>query len=100
MLPINSRSCLDVARMTSAGNSRSPFLRYFPKALARHTLKFPYGERLTLAITEESRRGVKIDVVLAGVERIGEREGTNEMRHGRAFREKENAFSRNARLGE
>ena len=62
-------------------------------------VKLPYGEGLTLQITEESRRGIKMDVVPAGVERIGEREGANEMRHGRAFREEENAFSRNARLG-
>jgi hypothetical protein len=62
-------------------------------------VKLPYGKRLTLEIPEESRRGIKMDFVPAGVERIGERERTNEMRHGRAFREEENAFSRNARLG-
>src|SRR5437899_12133086 len=47
---------------------------------------------------EEPRRRIKMDVVLARVKRIGEREGTNEMRHCRAFGEEENAFSRNACL--
>ena len=75
-------------------------MEVFSKSARPAYCEAPYGERLTLEITEESRRGVKMDVVPAGVERIGEREGTNEMRHGRAFREKENAFSRNARLGE
>src|ERR1035441_2617260 len=64
------------------------------KTLPRHAPKLAGGERLVLEIAGESRRSEKMNVIPRGIEGIGERERTDEMRHRCALRKKENPFSR------